>query len=552
MNNLNRKCKSQCEIHTMQSVLHDEIYTMPLGQSVLHDELMNMKIPVRITHRSTPINILKNKGHNKANCIQINISASSANISKSWLPSLLLTNICHVLNKVDELSVVVEQNKPSLVMVTESWLRSTIPDSAVNIGSNFASYRRDRPTSGGGLLAYVHKSIPTTRLQNLEESDKEVIWLQLKPARTPRPFSCILLVGVYYPPGQTVEAEKEMLDYLLHGLDLFLRDYPSAGMIIAGDFNKLNLSSLCRQFNLRKSVKAPTRGRNVLDQILTNMYDSYNHVQHLPPIGRSDHQTLLLKPKIKEKIKPIVRRIRQMKPENIRSLGLKLNLESWDEVFNASNVDAKVNIFTSTLNNLLDQCLPECSIKVHPSEKPWLTPQIKREIKARQQAYAREDLVEYKGRCKKVSSLVSKAKLRYYKSKVEDVKHYDQSKWYKTVYKLAAAEESGGTTLLPETVSDITERLQSAFIKPWQDIEPTKVPDIDEVVSLLKDHTPATPSIGQIKSSLKHVNSRKATGVDGIPAWLLNRFHEELSLVVLKSASSQHCISMPLSPQFLK
>ena len=34
MNNLNRKCKSQCEI-----------YTMPLGQSVLHDELMNMKIP---------------------------------------------------------------------------------------------------------------------------------------------------------------------------------------------------------------------------------------------------------------------------------------------------------------------------------------------------------------------------------------------------------------------------------------------------------------------------------------------------------------------------
>ena len=73
-------------------------------------------------------------------------------------------------------------------MVTESWLRSTIPDSAVNIGSNFASYRRDRPTSGGDLLAYVHKSIPTTRLQNLEEPDKEVILFQLKLARTPRPF----------------------------------------------------------------------------------------------------------------------------------------------------------------------------------------------------------------------------------------------------------------------------------------------------------------------------------------------------------------------------
>ena len=127
---------------------------------------------------------------------------------------------------------------------------------------------------------------------------------------------------------------------------------------------------------------------------------------------------------------------------------------------------------------------------------------------------------------------MSKAKLRYYKSKVEDAKHYHQSKWYKTVYELAAAEEPGGTTLLPKTVSDITERMQSAFIKPWQDIEPTKVPDIDDVLSLLKDHTPATPSFGQIESSLIHVNPRKATGADGTPAWLLNRFHEKLAPAV--------------------
>jgi len=33
--------------------------------------------------------------------------------------------------------------------------------------------------------------------------------LHLKPARTPRPLSCILLVGVHYPPGQTAEAAKQ-------------------------------------------------------------------------------------------------------------------------------------------------------------------------------------------------------------------------------------------------------------------------------------------------------------------------------------------------------
>ena len=73
----------------------------------LHNETMNMKIPVKITQRSNPnslvncntsytntlINKLNNKGHNKANCIQINISPCQANLSKSRLPSLLLTNV---------------------------------------------------------------------------------------------------------------------------------------------------------------------------------------------------------------------------------------------------------------------------------------------------------------------------------------------------------------------------------------------------------------------------------------------------------------------------
>ncbi len=127
------------------------------------------------------------------------------------------------------------------------------------------------------------------------------------------------------------------------------------------------------------------------------MYDLYDEVQHLPPIGRSDHQSLLFKPKIKEKVKPITRR--QMKPENIRTLGLKLNLENWNEVFNTSNVDEKVNKFTATLTNLLDQCLPERSIKFHPSEKPWITSQIKREIKKRQQAYTRGDTDKYLDLC---------------------------------------------------------------------------------------------------------------------------------------------------------
>ncbi len=86
------------------------------------------------------------RGHNKANCIVIDTNHINPS---SWLPSLLVTNVCHILNKVDELGTVVELNNPSLGIITESWLETSIPDSAVNIGCNLIIHSRDRPPLGG-------------------------------------------------------------------------------------------------------------------------------------------------------------------------------------------------------------------------------------------------------------------------------------------------------------------------------------------------------------------------------------------------------------------
>ncbi len=66
----------------------------------------------------------------------------------------------------------------------------------------------------------------------------------------------------------------------------------------------LNISRVCSRFGLHKTVSAPTRGKNTLDQIATNMFNLFDSASHLPPIGRSDHQCILLKPKNNLKIPP--------------------------------------------------------------------------------------------------------------------------------------------------------------------------------------------------------------------------------------------------------
>ena len=41
-----------------------------------------------------------------------------------------------------------------------------------------------------------------------------------------------------------------------------------------------------------------------------------------------------------------------------------------------------------------------------------------------------------------------------------------------------------------------------------------------------------SPSIGQVKAARKRLNPKKATGYDGVPAWFLKHFHEELAPVI--------------------
>ena len=55
---------------------------------------------------------------------------------------------------------------------------------------------------------------------------------------------------------------------------------------------------------------------------------------------------------------------------------------------------------------------------------------------------------------------------------------------------------------------------------------------MDEVETLLKDYSPSLPSIGQIRYALDHLKQSKATGADGVPAWLLKRFSSVLAPIV--------------------
>ena len=90
----------------------------------------------------------------------------------------------------------------------------------------------------------------------------------------------------------------------------------------------------------------------------------------------------------------------------------------------------------------------------------------------------------------------------------------------------------------------------------WQCLKRTKYPhlaprihnvklsrSLEDVASSLRQENPPTPSIGQVKTALKQLNSKKATGSDGIPAWVLKRYCEELAPIIhdIICASIKQC-----------
>ena len=90
-----------------------------------------------------------------------------------------------------------------------------------------------------------------------------------------------------------------MIHYLISSLTTIEGRYPGCGILLSGDFNRLNIGRLQTQFKLKQLVRISTRGNQTLDLILTNMPHVYNKdlVQTFPPFGLSDHLVVSLEPK---------------------------------------------------------------------------------------------------------------------------------------------------------------------------------------------------------------------------------------------------------------
>ncbi len=305
--------------------------------------------------------------------------------------NLLICNIRSLAPKIDELDAVVCINHADIICITETWLSSAILDNVIAL-SNFNLFRNDRLGSiGGGVCAHINSNIYCRRLTEFESPTIESLWLLVRPKKLPRSVSVILLAVVYHSTVSRQSENAQLYSHIQSNVDSFLQLHPDALVLVTGDFNfrstGFDANYIKRITGLSQIVKVATRADAILDWCLTNSRDNILQSIQLPPIGTSDHYTILMKaqdPPSKPDNSPIWKR--DLRDSRIRPFGRYIASFDWSAILNIHDCDIKYEKFNDTMSAMIDNFFPLERTSVRKCDKPWMTSSIKSAIARRQKA----------------------------------------------------------------------------------------------------------------------------------------------------------------------
>ena len=360
----------------------------------------------------------------------------------------------------------------------------------------------------------------------------------------PRGF-CSLIVAVVYHPHRTTAENNTMRGHLFQSLLLAESRYPNCALILAGDFNHLDVKSIQRHLRLKQMVKKPTRKDAILDLVLTNLHDFYEEPQHFPPFGLSDHQTVTVESLVRENCdQPCKFVLKRYKRESRKAeLGRYLSVIDWSVLFSSSNdCQEMLNIFNKVIHIGLDILMPIKRVRVNTRDAPWMTDNLKSLIIKRQKAFHEHggESPQYKFYRNKVNRERKSVKASLYQLKVEHMKEENPKVWWKEVKRLCGAKPSADnvTSHIPiEGIEDMSYEelanvINQAFLEPLEEYrltQPlTKLPVDEDWPELLE------VSELRVMKLLASLNPSKVCGPDDIPNWLLKEYAELLAFPVSK------------------
>ena len=269
-------------------------------------------------------------------------------------------------------------------------------------------------------------------------------------------YASHLAVGVYYhPPDSNTQST---LNHIMQSMDHITRIHPYCKLILMGDFNNLPDSQIL-SFPLKQIVTKSTRKTNILDKIYTNINDWYEPIITLPPVGNSDHNCVLYRPKQTRpqtsiNNEPLTKMVRSIDHSSKVRLAHALKGFNWINLYRMNDCDEMVKYFYDVINHLLNSHLPTFHIRYDANNKPWVNNDLLNLIHRRQYAWQNGDKIEYNRLRNKVQRTVKYLKLKYYNKCISNLRNSNPRKWWTNIKKLTGQRDQLPLTGLANNICD--------------------------------------------------------------------------------------------------
>ena len=255
-------------------------------------------------------------------------------------------------------------------------------------------------------------------------------------------------------------------------------------------------------------------------------------------LGTSDHGAVFWRPKPSRDItvrvhKAQKRSVRRFPESAINAFGRWVSSHHWfTGLDSVASVDSLTESFNTDVKTAIDIRFPLKSVKIHPTDIPWMTSRIKQLILERQRVFHSNRNGRWKELRIRVRDKIAAREKAFYSEKVSYLKNTDPRKWWSLVNRLSG-KSSGASAISYEVDNkvlsglELGNRLNNFFVSVTSD-----VPAL--VYLTLPAFLPAPDQLPVIRPTevykkLLRLSPFKACGSDAIPNRILKLFASELS-----------------------
>ena len=185
--------------------------------------------------------------------------------------------------------------------------------------------------------------------------------------------------------------------------------------------------------------------------------------------------------------------------------------------------------------------MPVRSIKIHGTDRPWLSMQLKQLITCRQRAFASGNQPLFKTLRNKVNRKRKRCRKVYYENKVRDLQDSKPRYWWREVKQLCGSAKTAGrglTSILhPDLVCDestLANKINKAFVSVMEDYSPLT----DCVRVDMDDDQPISVNEHSVALKLCEISCARAGGPDDLPNLVLREHADILAASIAENLNT--------------